>query len=85
MKIPTPPGIRAECLRDENLYRRYGNVVSAYDPKSSIGGMYHLDEKQWLIFFPITPDEFASRVSTAVASFMDKPVDRKAFKPVVVN
>jgi len=67
-EIPTPPGIRKECLNDPLLFRRYGEVVSAYDPKLSIGGIYNLNDEEWILFFPITPELFAGRVAKVTAA-----------------
>lgn len=67
-EIPTPPGIRKECLNDPLLFRRYGKVVSAYDPKLSIGGIYNLNDEQWILFFPIQPESFAERVAKVAAA-----------------
>ncbi len=64
--MPQPPGIRPECFADENLCVRYGQVVSAYDPESQVGGMFNLTTREWALFYPITPDKFAARVATAV-------------------
>ncbi|HEB93124.1 MAG TPA: hypothetical protein ENI94_06585 [Gammaproteobacteria bacterium] len=78
MNIPTPPGIRKECFDDENLFRRYGPMVTAYDPESSVGGFYNLDEKQWVVFYPITPESFADRAAKAYAAIKAEAQLQKA-------
>jgi len=79
MGIPTPPGIRKVCLDDENLFRRYGKVVTAYDPECLVGGMYSLEEKQWVMFYPISPESFADRVAKTIAVMDTDEQVQKAF------
>ncbi len=65
MEILTPPGIRKQCLHDKNLVRRYGRIMSCYDPESTVGGIYNLDDGSWILFYPISPEAFANRVVNA--------------------
>nr|BDD44052.1 hypothetical protein 5 [Gammaproteobacteria bacterium] len=65
--MPIPPGFSQDILENENLCRRYGDIVSAYNPEHSIGAMYYLVEQQWTIFYPIDFVEFADNVAAVVS------------------
>jgi len=65
-EIPRPPGIREEIFSNENLYRRYGHVVTIYDPETKLGGTYNMIEKQWALFYPI---EYSDFIEGVVLSF----------------
>jgi len=67
LTIPACPGIRTECLQDGNLTRRYGSVITSYDPERKIGGLFYLGTSEWLSFFPIEPDDFAARAARSAA------------------
>ena len=65
-----PPGISAKVLEDENLCRRYGGVVTAYDPVSRCGGVYHIEQRQWSLFWPVDLATFgkqAARIAALIA------------------
>lgn len=70
--MPGPPGIRRECLEDPNLCKRFGSVVTAYDPKNQVGGFYYLGVTQWIVYFPITLDQFAERAARASRMVMEQ-------------
>lgn len=65
--MPLPPGIRAEVLQDAGLCRRYGRVVTAFDPQSRCGGVYHIAQRQWALYWPITLEGFAERAAKIAA------------------
>ncbi|RMG32527.1 MAG: hypothetical protein D6720_13145 [Gammaproteobacteria bacterium] len=66
-QIPSAPGIGRYVYSRPGLFRRYGEVISAYDPKTQVGGIYHLAWQEWCVWYPLTADEFAERVARAVA------------------
>ena len=76
--MPPPPGIRKEVLENPNLCRRYGRFVAAYDSDRQIGGLYSMDNREWILFFAILLEPFAARVGKTMAeiekaSLAEKP------------
>lgn len=65
--MPLPPGIRAEVLQDSLLCRRYGRVVTAFDPQSQCGGVYHIERRQWALYWPIALEDFGGRAAKIAA------------------
>lgn len=65
--MPLPPGIRVEVLQDADLCRRYGHVVTAFDPHSQCGGVYHIARREWALYWPITLEGFAERATKIAA------------------
>ena len=67
IQIPSAPGIGEHVYQSEGLFRRYGHLVSAYDPSTQCGGVYHLAWREWCVWYPIDAEDFAARVARAVA------------------
>ena len=65
--MPRPPGISAAVLQDAQLCRRYGRVVTAFDPQSRCGGVYNIEAREWALYWPITLEAFADRAARIAA------------------
>jgi hypothetical protein len=80
-KIPFPGVLRAEVFADEGLYRRYGNLVTAYDPEQQTGGLLDLRIGRWTILTPISDSEFAELAARAAAE-VNRPIDSHHLRAV---
>ena len=74
-EIPTPPGIATEFIQDERSCQRYGQIAVAYDFHTQVGGMWHFGMKEWVLWWPLSPEQYAYRVSRAVEACEHIPVN----------
>lgn len=66
--MTTPPGIRPELLQDANHCKRFGMVLTIYDPESYVGGYRRLDQATWRMVYPISREDFGRECVVAVAA-----------------
>lgn len=69
IQVPDPIAMRPEVMHNKNLCKRYGDMVTCYDPERNAGGVIDVSEAnpQWWLFVPCTPEQFADKTSKIIA------------------
>lgn len=69
IQLPDPIALRPEVMHNQNLCRRYGDMVTCYDPERKAGGVIDVSEEspQWWLFVPCTAEQFADKSSKIIA------------------
>ena len=81
-ELPLPPGINKKFMSDERSCKRFGEIVTVFDPTTLVGGCYHLGKREWTLWWPIDHEAFSDRVAHGIASYEKAQM---AEKPDTVN